>query len=584
MVSFVSVQRSSDRAMSPSSPTIVHSRLDTERVSDLVSPQPQQWRRCRVLKQDAGTTVILMADANQSVIVKHHQLNRWRRRADALIHGSPARRAWSGAQLLQTHGFPVPEPLVVLETLSGGMVRESVYVSAALPYPPLSEYWQESASRWPIQQRRLFLRALAGFVRSFHAAGLYSGDLRDANLLVQEKVEQGGQQWQFCLVDLDRIKHDAGLNQRRRIKNLVQLDRTLGRRAQRTERLFFLYQYLGTPLPSPRQRRELLQKILLLRRQKDHEYAKRRAKRRRAGLPAHGQSASEQMSPAGPDTPSLPIGPSRRPISCCIVCFNEELNIRRCLESVKWCDEIIVVDSFSTDKTAEICRDYPTRIIQRPWPGYVEQKRFALSQASHDWVLNVDADEEVALPLQNEIQAVLQRDDPAVDGFYIPRLVRYLGRWWWHGWYPGYRLRLFRKHKVRWGGVNPHEKALLRGSVDRLGGNLHHYTYDDISDHLQTINGLTDVSSRELVLRKRQKSVIELLFHPLWRFFSFYFLRGCVRDGIPGFFISITSAFYVFLKYAKLREHSSLGEQSPPMEQDAIQRPPHDPPATRTSR
>ena len=533
-----------------STPTIVHSNLDTQLVADLVSQEPTLWKMSRILKKDAGTTVTVLSHDTHSVVVKHHRINRWRRRADAIMHGSPARRSWRGARLLQTYGFSVPQPLAVVEKRTAGMVQESLYVSEALPYPPLSTYWRERSVGWSAHQRRTFLGSLADFVQSFHAAGLYSGDLRDANLLVEENADHT---WRFCLVDLDRVKQQANITQRRRIKNLVQLDRTLGQRARLTERLFFFYRYLGSPLPSPPQRRRLIKRILALRDQKDREYAKRRAKRRPAVSalsPAELTGAQQAVAPRNG-------GLDRRPISCCIICFNEERNIRRCLESVKWCDEIIVVDSFSSDKTVQICRSYPTWIIQRPWPGYVEQKRFALSQASHEWVLNVDADEEVAPALQHEIQAVLQRDDPAVDGFYVPRLVRYLGRWWWRGWYPGYRLRLFRKTKVRWGGINPHEKVLLRGHADRLRGNLHHYTYDDMRDHLRTINGLTDVSARELALHKRQRRLIDLLLRPLWRFVSFYFLRGCLRDGIPGLFISVTSAFYVFLKYAKLREQTA---------------------------
>lgn len=547
-------------SVSTTVPAIVHSHLDAARVTDLVSSQPTHWQCIRILKQDAGTTVTLMSDSIQSVIVKHHRLTRWRRWADALIHGSPARRSWRGAQLLQTHGFPVPQPLAVVEKRKAGLVQESVYISQALPDPPLSDYWRESAPRWSVAQRRLFLRELALFVRSFHAAGLYSGDLRDANLLVEECDEQQGPRWRFCLVDLDRITYDPSLTLRRRVKNLVQLDRTLGRRARQTERLFFLYTYLGPPLPSAKQRRFWLEKLQSMRRQKDREYAKRRRRRTASGASAQSLSAP------------------RCPVSCSIVCFNEEQVIRRCLESVKWCDEIIVVDSFSTDTTREICQDYSTRIIQRAWPGYVEQKRFALSQASHEWILNIDADEEVSPLLQSEIQAVLQRDDPAVDGFYIPRLVHYLGRWWWHGWYPSYRLRLFRKHKVRWGGVDPHEKVLLHGRSERLSGNLHHYTYTDISDHLRTVNSLTDISSRELMLRKRQRYLSDVVLRPLWRFLSFYLLRGCIRDGIPGFFVAVTSAFYVFLKYAKLRELASDSTQRSPRNTS------HDTPVTDSTR
>ncbi len=557
-------------------PDIVHSHLNAARVIDLVSSQPTHWRCTRILKQDVGTTVTLMSDSIRSVVVKCHQLTHWRRRADALLHGSPARRAWYGAQLLQTHGFPVPQPLAVVEKRSAGLVRESVYISQALSYPPLSDYWRESAPHWSVAQRRLFLRELALFVRSFHETGLYSGDLRDANLLVEEcqdppGSEPHGPRWQFYLVDLDRLKYDPSLTLRRRVKNLVQLDRTLGRRARQTERLFFLYTYLGPPLPSAKQRRALLKTLLSVRRRKDREYAKR--KRRRAV-----SVASVQTPGTSPTLDPSPGIVPRRSISCCIICFNEEQAIRRCLESVKWCDEIIIVDAFSTDRTVEICQDYTPNIIRRAWPGYVEQKRFALSQARHEWVLNLDADEEVSPLLQAEIQAVLQQDDPVVDGFYIPRLVHYLGRWWWHGWYPSYRLRLFRKHKVRWGGVNPHEKALLHGRSEHLSGNLHHYTYTDISGHLRTVNNLTDISSRELILRKRQRYLSDILLRPLWRFLSFYFFRGCIRDGLPGLFVAATSAFYVFLKYAKLWEQASDSAQH------SSRNPSHDTPVTDPAR
>lgn len=310
-----------------------------------------------------------------------------------------------------------------------------------------------------------------------------------------------------------------------------------------------------------------MQQLLQLRKRKDREYARRRQKQRRQQA---RNLRIENLPPASPSS-TLVNGAARAPISCCIICFNEEANIRRCLESVKWCDEIVVVDSFSTDRTVEICREYTSRIIQRPWPGYVEQKRFALAQTMYEWVLNVDADEEVSPALRQEILFVLQRNDPAVDGLSIPRLVYYLGRWWRHGWYPGRRLRLFRKAKVRWGGVDPHEKVLLRGHEDRLHGDLYHYTYKNISDHLRAVNGLTDVAVREQVVRGKRSSLTALIFRPLWRFLRFYFLRGTITYKVPGFFVAVTSAFYVFLKYAKLWEQTCANEQS--VVQDSPRRP-----------
>jgi glycosyltransferase involved in cell wall biosynthesis len=244
---------------------------------------------------------------------------------------------------------------------------------------------------------------------------------------------------------------------------------------------------------------------------------------------------------------------SRAKVSCTIICYDEEDNIRAALESVKWCDEIVVVDSFSNDRTAEICREYTDQIHQRPWPGFVEQKAFALTQASHPWVLNLDADERVSPALRREIQAVLE--DPQADGYYIPRLVYYLGRWWWRGgWYPDYRLRLFRRERVVWGGVDPHEKVILHGRSARLHGPMLHYTYRDIADHLRTINVFTGVAARELALRGQTATIRDLVLRPLWRFVRFYCMRRGFMEGVAGLFVAQSAAFYVFAKYAKLWE------------------------------
>jgi hypothetical protein len=352
----------------------------------------------------------------------------WKRWIDVLVHGSPARRAWRGAQLLQAHGFPIPRPLGVFERRAGGIVRESWYCSEGLlTQLPLNQYWRQQRPCWSLRQRRAFLCSLAEFLHTFHQAGLYAGDMRDANLLVEDN---GDAQWKFYLVDFDRILQTSFLSEKRRQKNLVQLERTLGRSAPASDRLFFLHCYWGASLPSRFERRHFIQQLLQLRRQKDHEYAQRRQKRYKK------QAAIRPAKAAFTTAPPLSreeTTTGRASISCFIICFNEERNIRRCLESVKWCDEVIIVDSLSTDRTLEICREYTSHILQRPWSGYVKQKRFALSQTTQEWVLNIDADEEVSAELRHEILFVLQQNDPAVDGFYFPRLVYYLGRWWKHG-------------------------------------------------------------------------------------------------------------------------------------------------------
>jgi len=253
----------------------------------------------------------------------------------------------------------------------------------------------------------------------------------------------------------------------------------------------------------------------------------------------------------------------RARVSCTVICFNEEENIHAALESVKWCDEIVIVDSFSTDRTLEICREYTDQIHQRPWPGFVEQKAFALSQAHYPWVLNLDADERVSPELRREIQDVLTH--PTADGYYIPRLVYYLGRWWWRGgWYPDYRLRLFRRDRVVWGGVDPHEKVILHGRSARLRSPMLHYTYRDIAAHLKTINYFTGVASRELQLRGQQATLADLLLRPLWRFVRFYLLRRGFMEGVAGLFVAQSAAFYVFTRYAKLWEATHARREPPP--------------------
>jgi glycosyltransferase involved in cell wall biosynthesis len=242
-------------------------------------------------------------------------------------------------------------------------------------------------------------------------------------------------------------------------------------------------------------------------------------------------------------------------VSAIVVCFNEEANILACLDSVRWCDEIVVVDSHSTDRTLDIARQFTDRIFVRDWPGYREQKQFALDQARHEWVLNLDADERVSPELRTEIERELAAGDPDVNGFWIPRLVYYLGRWWHRGgWYPDYRLRFFRRERARWGGINPHEKVIVEGRTRRLTGNLLHFTYADVGEHLLTVNRLTDISSAELLKRPPRGRFPGLVLRPAWRFLRSLVVSRGLLEGWPGLFVAATAAFYVFLKYAKSRE------------------------------
>ncbi|MBI2985721.1 MAG: glycosyltransferase family 2 protein [Deltaproteobacteria bacterium] len=248
-------------------------------------------------------------------------------------------------------------------------------------------------------------------------------------------------------------------------------------------------------------------------------------------------------------------------ISAIVVCFNEEENIRECLDSLRWCDEIVVVDSLSTDRTVEICRQYTERVIQRPWAGYRDQKAFAHSQATKDWVILVDADERVPPELREEIREALKRFGTRYAAFSVPRLVHYLGRWWWRGgWYPDYDIRVFLRELATWGGSDPHEKILISGRVRRLRRPLHHFSYRDISDHLRRINHFTDVSSRELREQGKRWGWMDNVCRPAFRFFRSYVWKRGFMEGFPGLFVAATAGIYVFLKYAKLRERELTEE------------------------
>jgi len=242
-------------------------------------------------------------------------------------------------------------------------------------------------------------------------------------------------------------------------------------------------------------------------------------------------------------------------ISAAVVCFNEEKNIERCLKSLEWADEIVVVDSFSTDNTVSICRKYTDRVYQRKWPGINKQKEFAVSLTKNEWVFVLDADEEVSKELRNEIRKRLEADDGRYDGYMIKRHTYYLGRWINHGgWYPDYKLRLFKKSKARFVGEDPHDKVAVLGKVGKLKGDIYHYTYEDISHHLRTINSFSDVVSENMLKKKERFLLPKMLLKPPIKFFETYIYKLGFLDGIPGLIISILSSYYVFLKYAKLWE------------------------------
>ena len=246
----------------------------------------------------------------------------------------------------------------------------------------------------------------------------------------------------------------------------------------------------------------------------------------------------------------------RHKISACITAGNEESNIRRCLQSVTWADEIIVVDSFSTDRTPEICREYTDRVYKHRWMGYIGQKNLAKDLATHEWVLFLDADEEVSPALRDEILHAFERGDTTrFAAFEFPRMVWFLGRWITHGdWYPDTKLRLYRKNLGECCGSEPHDRMMVDGPCKRLQAPLYHYTYTCIRDQLETLNKFSTITALSQFKDGRKFNSSLLLVRPVLRFLRGYLFRLGFLDGLPGLIIATTSAFGVSAKYAKLWE------------------------------
>ena len=242
-------------------------------------------------------------------------------------------------------------------------------------------------------------------------------------------------------------------------------------------------------------------------------------------------------------------------LSVTIITLNEEGKIRDALESVKWADEIVVVDSGSTDKTVEICRGYTDKVFHNDWPGFVAQKNYATDKASHLWILSIDADERVTPELAKEIKDVLK--SPKVEAYAIPRRVFYLGRWInYSGWYPDFKTRLFNRNVCRWEGEEVHEELSVKGKTDYLKGDINHLTFDNIAHHIKTMNSYTSLAAMEQKGRA-DTSLLHLLFRPFFAFMKSFFMKQGFRDGMPGFIIAVAAACHVFYKYAKLWEHKN---------------------------
>ncbi len=241
-------------------------------------------------------------------------------------------------------------------------------------------------------------------------------------------------------------------------------------------------------------------------------------------------------------------------LSVTVIAKNEAADLEAALASVAWADEIVVVDSQSTDDTVAIARKHTDRVVIREWPGYIDQKNYAASLASHDWILSLDADERVTPELAAEITA-LMAGAPRDAAFRIPRVTWHLGQWIrTTDWYPDYQLRLYDRRSAQWTGKYVHEAVTVRGETGQLHGELQHYAYRDIADHLETIDRYTTYAAKQMHEAGRRAGVVDLVVHPPLAFLRNYIVRGGIRDGAAGFIISRLNAYYVFLKFAKLWE------------------------------
>jgi glycosyltransferase involved in cell wall biosynthesis len=240
-------------------------------------------------------------------------------------------------------------------------------------------------------------------------------------------------------------------------------------------------------------------------------------------------------------------------ISAAIITFNEERNIARVVESLRCCDEILVLDSGSNDRTVEIAGKLGARVVEASWQGYAAQKNTATELAAHDWVLSLDADESLSEALEAEIWQI-KKTGPKFDGYTVPRLAQYLGRWILHsGWYPDRKIRLFNRAKAKWVGEFVHESVQVNGTVGHLQSNLLHFTCNSISEHLRTMDRYTTLAAQEIASRQKSVSVARLLFDPPYTFLRTYLLKRGFLDGVEGLAIAYMAAFYNFSKYSKAR-------------------------------
>jgi glycosyltransferase involved in cell wall biosynthesis len=253
----------------------------------------------------------------------------------------------------------------------------------------------------------------------------------------------------------------------------------------------------------------------------------------------------------------------RPKLSACIITLNEEDRIRECIESLDFCDDVLVVDSHSSDHTRDIATECGARVIERDWPGHVAQKEFAVRHAENDWVLCLDADERISGPLREEILSLRDAGFPGRAGWRMPRRSFYMGRWVMHGtWTPDYNLRLFDRRRGRWGGYNPHDRVVLEGPMGTLRGRILHYPYRSLAEHLATMDKYTTIMAKGLAERGKKGRIVNVVVNPWVRFIKYYVLKGGFIDGWHGLVMAYLAAQYVRMKYIKLLVMQRVGEKT----------------------
>ncbi len=253
--------------------------------------------------------------------------------------------------------------------------------------------------------------------------------------------------------------------------------------------------------------------------------------------------------------------PPHGSLSIILITRNEERNIAACLDSVRWADEIVVVDAESTDATARKARRYTRKVFVRSWEGYGAAKNFAIQHTTTEWIFWIDADERISDTLREEMKEAIRKSDGIIQAYSMPRKANFLGRWILHcGWYPGRVTRLFRRGSGKFTGAKVHERLETSGEVGKLNSDLLHYTDPTLTGYFEKFNKYTTLASQELAEGKRSFDLGQITIRPLWMFFRMYVLRLGFLDGIQGFILCVLSACYVFTKYAKLWE---LGPHHP---------------------